>query len=87
MSKLSFLNRLANELLKTTSHNALDLIIILPNKRAKVFLLEEIKKTVSNNIFAPNIISIDEFVQDIAGIRTVDNIELLVVPMEAVVRR
>ena len=77
MSKLSFLNRLANELLKTTSHNALDLIIILPNKRAKVFLLEEIKKTVSNNIFAPNIISIEEFVQDIAGIRTVDNIELL----------
>lgn len=77
MSKLSFLNRLANELLKVTSHNALDLIIILPNKRAKVFLLEEIKKTVSNNIFAPNIISIEEFVQDIAGIRTVDNIELL----------
>jgi hypothetical protein len=52
-------------------------VVILPNKRAKVFLLAELKKSVSENIFAPNIISIEDFIQDIAGIRSVDSVELL----------
>jgi hypothetical protein len=50
--------------------------IVLPNKRAKIFL-EALKKQVSGNILSPEIISIEDFIQDIAGIRTVDPIELL----------
>ena len=52
-------------------------MIVLPNKRAKVFLLEELKKGIKQNSFAPEIVSIEEFVQDIAGIRSVDSITLL----------
>ena len=52
-------------------------MIVLPNKRAKVFLLEELKKGIKQNSFAPKIVSIEEFVQDIAGIRSVDSITLL----------
>ncbi|WP_396195087.1 PD-(D/E)XK nuclease family protein [Flavobacterium sp.] len=80
MSKPTFLYQLAQEILKSQSlgtDNLLDLVVILPNKRAKVFLLEELKKLVPNNIFAPEIISIEDFIQDIAGIRSVDSVELL----------
>ncbi|WP_293892160.1 PD-(D/E)XK nuclease family protein [Flavobacterium sp.] len=77
MSKPTFLHQLAQEILKNYSDNLSELTIVLPNKRAKVFLLEEFKKVVLNNVFAPEIISIEEFVQDIAGIRSVDSVELL----------
>jgi hypothetical protein len=77
MSKPTFLHKLAQEILKSHSNTLLDLVVILPNKRAKVFLLAELKKTVSDNIFAPNIISIEDFIKDIAGIRSVDSVELL----------
>jgi hypothetical protein len=46
----------------------------LPNKRAKNILIEALKKQVDNNIF-PEIISIEDFIQDISG--SVDPIELL----------
>ena len=49
-----------------------DTVIILPNKRAKVFLLEAIKNQLSQTVLAPEIISIEDFVQHIAGIRSVD---------------
>jgi len=77
MSKPTFLYQLAQEILKKHSDNVLDLVVILPNKRAKVFLLDELKKSVPNNTFAPEIISIEDFIQDIAGIRSIDSVELL----------
>jgi hypothetical protein len=77
MSKPTFLNKLAQEILKTHSNNLLELTIVLPNKRAKVFLINELKSLVSNTIFAPEIISIEDFIQDIGGIRSIDSIELL----------
>lgn len=77
MSKLTFLHQLAQEVLKTHSDNLSELTIVLPNKRAKVFLLDELKALVSNNVFAPEIISIEDFIQDVAGIRSIDSVELL----------
>jgi hypothetical protein len=77
MSKPTFLHQLALEVLNNYSEVFSELTIILPNKRAKVFLLDELKKLVPNNVFAPEIISIEEFVQDIAGIRSIDSVELL----------
>ncbi|WP_309612759.1 PD-(D/E)XK nuclease family protein [Flavobacterium sp.] len=77
MSKPNFLHQLAQEILKSYSLSFSELTIVLPNKRAKVFLLSALKKVVTNNVFAPEIISIEEFIQDIAGIRSVDSVELL----------
>lgn len=77
MPKPTFLHQLAQEVLKVQSNNLPELTIILPNKRAKVFLLDELKKLVPNNVFAPEIISIEDFIQDVAGIRSIDNVELL----------
>ena len=77
MSKQTFLHQLAKEILKNYSENLSDLVIILPNKRAKVFLVDELKNLVSNTIFAPEIISIEDFIQDLAGIRSIDSVELI----------
>ncbi|WP_445453541.1 PD-(D/E)XK nuclease family protein [Flavobacterium sp. 25HG05S-40] len=77
MSKPTFLHQLAQEILKSYSDTLSELTIVLPNKRAKVFLLEELKTLVTTTIFAPEIISIEDFVQDVAGIRSIDSIELL----------
>src|SRR3970040_3117496 len=52
-------------------------IVVLPNSRAKIFLVESLKRQVDSNILSPEIINIEEFIQDIAGIRAIDPIELL----------
>lgn len=59
------------------SGNLSELTIVLPNKRAKVFLLDELRNLVPNNVIAPEIISIEDFIQDVAGIRSIDSVELL----------
>ncbi len=77
MINSTFLDKIAQVLIEKYSDRLVKTIVVLPNKRAKVFLMEALRKRVSNNILAPKIISIEDFVQDIAGIRTVDAIELL----------
>ena len=77
MINSTFLAKIARLIIEKYSEKLVDTIIVLPNKRAKIFLIEALKKQVSNNILAPEIISIEDFIQDISGIRTVDPIELL----------
>jgi len=77
MTNTTFLEKIAHELLHNYSDRLASTTVVLPNKRAKVFLVEELKKQVSNTIFSPEIISIEDFVQDISGIRSIDPIELL----------
>ncbi len=77
MTDISFLEKIAAVLINNFSGKLTNTIVVLPNNRAKIFLVEALKKQVSNNIIAPEIISIEEFIQDIAGIRTIDPIELL----------
>ena len=77
MTNTSFLDKIATVLIENYSNNLPNTIVILPNKRAKIFLIEALKKQVTTNILSPKIISIEDFIQDIAGIRTIDPIELL----------
>ena len=77
MINSTFLDKIAQVLIENYSDKLSNTIVVLPNKRAKIFLIEALKKQVSNNILAPEIVSIEDFIQDIAGIRTVDPIELL----------
>ena len=77
MTNTSFLDKIAQVLIEDYSDKLFDTIVILPNKRAKVFLLDSLKKQVEGTILSPKIISIEDFIQDIAAIRSVDAIELL----------
>jgi hypothetical protein len=73
----SFLSKLAKELLSNNSTSLHNINIVLPNKRAKIFLIEELKKQSSTTFLAPKIISIEMLIEEIAQLRTLDNIELL----------
>ena len=77
MTNPSFLDKIATVLIEEYSNQLANTIVVLPNKRAKIFLIEALKKQVTNNILSPEITSIEDFIQDIASIRTVDPIELL----------
>ncbi|PKH66579.1 PD-(D/E)XK nuclease family protein [Flavobacterium sp. ALD4] len=77
MKNTSFLDKIAQVLVENYSDKLSDTIVVLPNKRAKIFLIEALKRQVDVNILSPEIISIEDFIQDIAGIRTADPIELL----------
>ncbi|WHT37676.1 hypothetical protein QNH98_10835 [Myroides sp. mNGS23_01] len=77
MSQQRFLHQFCAEIKKDFPSSMDDLVVVLPNKRAKVFLLEQLKSFYDSRVFAPTIISVEELVQDIAQLRGIDSIELL----------
>ncbi|MEL1256025.1 PD-(D/E)XK nuclease family protein [Flavobacterium sp. DGU38] len=77
MINTSFLGKIAISVLQDYSERLIDLTIVLPNKRAKVFLIEALKNQANQTIICPNIISVEDFVQQIAFVRSVDSVELL----------
>lgn len=77
MINTSFLEKIATVVIRDYFDKLGDTTIVLPNKRAKVFLIEALKKETSQTILSPNILSIEDFVQNVASVRSVDSIELL----------
>lgn len=77
MINSTFLDKIAHVIISDYPNNLTNTIVVLPNKRAKIFLIEALKKQVQNNILSPEIISIEDFIQDVSGIRTIDPIELV----------
>lgn len=73
----SFLDQLAETLVAKGTESFSNLTIVLPNRRARIFLIEALRKQIPTTVFAPRIISIEDFIQEIAGVRSIDNIELL----------
>lgn len=73
----TFLGLIAAQLIALPKEELKYSIVVLPNKRAKLFLLEELKKQTSIPFFAPQIISIENLIESIAGIRNIDAVELL----------
>lgn len=54
-----------------------NLLFILPSKRAGVFLKHHLTTLIEQPIFAPQILSIEEFVEELSGLRTLSNTELI----------
>jgi len=54
-----------------------DLYFILPSKRARTFLKHELASVLKFPIFSPTILSIEELVEDLSGLKAPDNSELL----------
>ena len=52
-------------------------VVVLPNKRAKLFLLDALQKHLSAPVFAPQVISIEDFIQTLSGLQTADPITQL----------
>ncbi len=77
MIEITFLDKIAKAIIEDYSNDLSNTVVILPNKRAKIFLIEALKNQIQNNIISPKIISIEDFIQDVATIRSIDSIELL----------
>lgn len=76
MNTTTYLSKLASYIVE--NYKSLDeVVIVLPNKRAKVFLLDAFRQKIGSNCFAPQIYSIEDFIQEVAGIRSIDAVELL----------
>ncbi|SFB74467.1 PD-(D/E)XK nuclease superfamily protein [Zunongwangia mangrovi] len=50
-----------------------DLVFVLPSKRAGAFLLNELTQLTASTIFAPKIYSIEEFTEEVSGLKSIDN--------------
>lgn len=77
MGNTTFLDNLVDFLSTSDSASLSEFVLVLPNKRAKVFLVEKLKNKFPSAFFSPQIISIEEFIQELSGIRSIDAIELL----------
>lgn len=77
MNSTTFLHKLALEIVSKHNFNFSDIVIVLPNKRARLFLLEAFKDISSTTFFAPEIISIEDLISDVSKLNALESIELL----------
>ena len=63
--------------LKSNGTNISEITFVLPSKRAGLFLKHQLAKVINQTIFSPEIISIEEFVEELSQLKNVSNTELL----------
>ncbi|MDR6299862.1 PD-(D/E)XK nuclease family protein [Mesonia maritima] len=69
----TFIEETLSKILEQNSADLSQLVFILPSKRAGGFLKNEIKQKVTETIFAPTVLSIEEFIVDITNLKPLDN--------------
>ncbi|WP_298492920.1 PD-(D/E)XK nuclease family protein [uncultured Algibacter sp.] len=72
----TFIHDVLNDLQKN-NQNLSDLTFVLPSKRAGLFLKHQLSGIVNQTIFAPHILSIEEFVEDLSELKYISNTELI----------
>lgn len=75
--RYTFLGELASNLLQQETVSLKDVLIILPNKRAKRVLQKQIAQRISIPQFSPQILSINEFFESLSPIKSTSKEELL----------
>lgn len=78
----TFLQEVLDDI-KNNNADLSEITIILPSKRAGGFLLHELKKRADATHFAPQIWSIEEFIEEISNLKIIDSTELLFKSYEA----
>ena len=72
-----FIKDVIQEIFADKTTNISDCILILPNKRSRIFVKKEINRASKKTIFAPKIYEIEEFMSLISGIEKISETELL----------
>jgi len=73
----SYLTQLAQKIASNSETPLEHTIVVLPNKRAKRELLRELASHFTKPVFAPNILSVNEFIESLSSLKKIDNDELL----------
>jgi hypothetical protein len=76
MHEMSFLGKLADKIIADYSDLS-TLIVVLPSRRSRLFLLKEIQQRIDKNVFAPDVISAEDLIVRMANLRQADPIETL----------
>ncbi len=77
MEKISFLHKIAQQVIHDYGLDFTNCLIVLPNKRGRLFLLEAFKDLSDKTFFAPEIISIEDFIGNVAKMDAITAIEQL----------
>jgi len=73
----SFLTQLAEKIAKNSEIPLESTVVVVPNKRAKRKLLHELASHFTKPIFAPNVLSVSEFIESLSFLKKIENDELL----------
>tara|TARA_B100001758_G_C18416200_1_gene619946 strand:- start:1586 stop:4369 length:2784 start_codon:yes stop_codon:yes gene_type:complete len=73
---IPFLDNIADRLLQKFPDNMHDVAIVLPSKRAVIFLKHYLSKKINKPVFLPDFFSIEEFTEKLSGLQVLDNISL-----------
>ncbi|MCL1850793.1 MAG: PD-(D/E)XK nuclease family protein [Bacteroidetes bacterium] len=73
----SFLAQLAEKIANNSEITLANTIVVVPNKRARRELLRELALHFTKPVFAPNILSVNEFIESFSSLKKIDNDELL----------
>lgn len=74
----SFLQLLAKDLLKKYDHRFEHLTIVFPNKRAGLFLADELSKLITQPVWMPEIITLSEFIGKRTGLKKAEDLTLVI---------
>ena len=73
----TFLEKTAQYLINNYPNNLSELCIVLPNKRAGLFLKQHLSKHINKPIWLPEIIGTEELIEQLSEVEVIDNIEQL----------
>jgi len=73
----SFLTQLAEKIAKNSEIPLENTVVVVPNKRARRKLLHGLAVHFTQPIFAPNILSVSEFIESLSSLKKIENDELL----------
>ena len=71
-----FLEEIADRLIRKFPAGMDKIAVVLPSKRAVVFLKNYLSKKISKPIFLPQFFSIEEFIESISDLKVIDNVSL-----------
>ena len=71
-----FLDKIAERLLRKFPKEMGNVAVVLPSKRAVVFLKHYLSKKIKKPIFLPQFLSVEEFVVVLSVLKVMDNISL-----------
>lgn len=74
----SFLNLLAKDLIQKYGHDFDNLTILFPNKRAGLFLAQELANRIDKPVWMPEIITLGEFIERQTGLKRIDDLTLII---------
>ncbi len=75
---IAFLEKIADEILQLPGEKIKDTLILVPNRRAQLYLSNYISNKITTPIWLPEIMAINDFIFATAQLEAVDNLELLI---------